>query len=99
MSPLLQINFTSRQTSVNMYNIRAILIVMYVSGIKKCGTTDLFSRISAHPDFKSSGFKESQWFTRVRYNITFAKRNSSFWLKAGTLLRLLFKDTIAVTAH
>ncbi|KAL4236718.1 hypothetical protein ACF0H5_005102 [Mactra antiquata] len=40
----------------------------FVIGVKKCGTTDIFFRLSLHPDFAMPNFrKESQWFARRRF--------------------------------
>ncbi|XP_060591016.1 carbohydrate sulfotransferase 15-like isoform X2 [Ruditapes philippinarum] len=40
---------------------------LYVIGVKKCGTSDLFYRIGLHPDFVKPGFKEAQFFARKRF--------------------------------
>lgn len=40
---------------------------VFVIGVKKCGTSDLFYRLSLHPDFIRPGFKEAQWFARGRF--------------------------------
>jgi len=40
---------------------------MFVIGVKKCGTSDLFFRLGLHPDFVTPGFKEAQWFARTRF--------------------------------
>ncbi|XP_045160024.2 uncharacterized protein LOC123525220 [Mercenaria mercenaria] len=40
---------------------------VYVIGVKKSGTGDLFYRLSLHPDFIRPGFKEAQWFARKRF--------------------------------
>ncbi|KAL4232298.1 Carbohydrate sulfotransferase 15 [Mactra antiquata] len=43
-----------------------------VTGVKKSGTSDLYSRISGHPDIlQNHRFKESQWIPRCRFNDTF----------------------------
>ncbi|XP_053381675.1 uncharacterized protein LOC123559699 [Mercenaria mercenaria] len=42
---------------------------VYVIGVKKSGTTDLFHRMSLHPDFVRPGFKEAQWFARKRFSL------------------------------
>ncbi|XP_045177424.2 carbohydrate sulfotransferase 15-like [Mercenaria mercenaria] len=39
----------------------------YLIGVKKSGTSDLFKRISAHPEFRDPDFKEAQWFPRTRF--------------------------------
>ena len=41
---------------------------LYVIGVKKCGTSDLFYRIGLHPDVVKPGFKEAQWFARKRFS-------------------------------
>ncbi|XP_045177068.2 carbohydrate sulfotransferase 15-like [Mercenaria mercenaria] len=42
----------------------------YLIGVKKSGTTDLFSRIQRHAEFCKPLFsKESQWFARIRFGI------------------------------
>lgn len=43
--------------------------------MEKCGTTDLYSRINAHPDIVLSPAKELQWWTRRRF---FIKVNGTF---------------------
>ncbi|KAH3730987.1 hypothetical protein DPMN_056990, partial [Dreissena polymorpha] len=40
---------------------------MFIIGVKKCGTSDLFFRTAMHPDFAHPGFKEAQWFARRRF--------------------------------
>ncbi|XP_060601230.1 carbohydrate sulfotransferase 15-like [Ruditapes philippinarum] len=41
----------------------------YLIGVKKSGTTDLFNKISRHPDFcKPSFSKECQWISSMRFN-------------------------------
>ncbi|KAL4236263.1 hypothetical protein ACF0H5_004650 [Mactra antiquata] len=41
---------------------------MFLIGVKKCGTSDLFFRTSLHPDFVKPQFKEAQWFARKRFH-------------------------------
>ncbi|KAL4221011.1 Carbohydrate sulfotransferase 15 [Mactra antiquata] len=41
----------------------------YILGVKKSGTTDLFTRISKHPQFARPDMKESQWLTRIRFGV------------------------------
>ncbi|KAL4221010.1 hypothetical protein ACF0H5_019273 [Mactra antiquata] len=47
----------------------------YIIGVKKSGTSDLYSRISYHPDIlKKHVFKESQWISRCRFYGSFPVR-------------------------
>ena len=39
----------------------------FLVGCPKCGTTDLFRMLKAHPDFRAF-MKEPHWFTRRRFN-------------------------------
>ncbi|KAL4219800.1 hypothetical protein ACF0H5_020212 [Mactra antiquata] len=40
---------------------------MYLIGVAKCGTTDLFSRITMHPDFVAPVVKEPNWLSSKRF--------------------------------
>lgn len=41
----------------------------FIIGVKKCGTSELWDKISEHPDFvKPSFWKEAQWFARGRFH-------------------------------
>jgi hypothetical protein len=48
-------------------NLRCLPYV-YIIGVKKCGTSDLFYRLSLHPEFVRPGFKEAQFFARKRFS-------------------------------
>ncbi|XP_025093899.1 carbohydrate sulfotransferase 15-like isoform X1 [Pomacea canaliculata] len=39
----------------------------YLAGFPKCGTTDVFERISVHKHVLKPGYKEPHWITRLRY--------------------------------
>lgn len=39
----------------------------FVIGFPKCGTTDLFDRLSHHPEFIKPAFKEIHWISRYRF--------------------------------
>ena len=39
----------------------------YLVGVAKCGTTDLFKKISLHPEMKSPSIKEPNWLSTGRY--------------------------------
>ncbi|XP_061193042.1 carbohydrate sulfotransferase 15-like [Saccostrea echinata] len=39
----------------------------FVIGFPKCGTTDLFDRMSHHPEFVQPSFKEIHWISRYRF--------------------------------
>lgn len=39
----------------------------FVIGFPKCGTTDLFDRLSHHPEFLKPAFKEIHWISRYRF--------------------------------
>ena len=39
----------------------------FVIGFPKCGTTDLFDRLSHHPEFIKPSFKEIHWISRYRF--------------------------------
>ncbi|KAJ1139801.1 hypothetical protein NDU88_006165 [Pleurodeles waltl] len=41
----------------------------YIIGQPKCGTTDLFNRLSLHPAVRFSLIKEPHWWTRKRFGI------------------------------
>ncbi|XP_060593486.1 carbohydrate sulfotransferase 15-like [Ruditapes philippinarum] len=42
----------------------------YIIGVKKSGTSDLYSRLRRHPEICTPSFpKESQWFSRFRFGI------------------------------
>ncbi|XP_067945784.1 carbohydrate sulfotransferase 15-like [Watersipora subatra] len=47
----------------------------FIIGMEKCGTTDLYQRISKHPDVALSMAKELQWWTRRRF---FYSSNNTF---------------------
>lgn len=49
--------------------------LVYLSGMEKCGTTDLYQRISIHPHIVLSPAKELQWWTRRRF---FYQKDDSF---------------------
>jgi hypothetical protein len=36
-------------------------------GVKKSGTSDLYTRLMAHREFQVPRYKESQWFPRIRF--------------------------------
>lgn len=46
-----------------------------VTGMEKCGTTDLYQRINMHPEVALSMAKELQWWTRRRF---FYSTNNTF---------------------
>ncbi|XP_053403110.1 carbohydrate sulfotransferase 15-like [Mercenaria mercenaria] len=54
---------------MNMYEGRKLqcLPYMYLVGVAKCGTTDLFKRITLHPDFKAPTRKEPNWLSANRF--------------------------------
>jgi len=39
----------------------------FVTGFPKCGTTDLYERMTYHPGFRPPLFKEIHWITRYRF--------------------------------
>ncbi|KAK7460332.1 hypothetical protein BaRGS_00038920 [Batillaria attramentaria] len=39
----------------------------YIAGCPKCGSTDLFYRITQHPQMASPSTKETRWFDRARF--------------------------------
>ena len=38
-----------------------------IAGVKKCGTTEIWSHLLRHPGVVAPGFKEAQWFARRRF--------------------------------
>ncbi|XP_045184339.2 carbohydrate sulfotransferase 15-like [Mercenaria mercenaria] len=53
----------------------------YILGVKKCGTTDIFSRLNLHPLFKKAGVKEHQWFPRLRFGRAVGNPVSNEYIK------------------
>ena len=39
----------------------------FIGGFPKCGTTDLYNKLTRHPQIVTSSIKEPQWWTRYRY--------------------------------
>ncbi|KAH9509177.1 Carbohydrate sulfotransferase 15 [Bulinus truncatus] len=42
----------------------------FLAGQPKCGSTDFFKRLTAHPDIVTPPTKESHWWGKVRYGLT-----------------------------
>lgn len=48
------------------YRLRC-LPYFYILGQPKCGTTDLYARLSHHPDIRFTIMKEPHWWARKRF--------------------------------
>ncbi|XP_070212628.1 carbohydrate sulfotransferase 15-like [Littorina saxatilis] len=69
----------------------ACLPSLYLAGFPKCGTTDLYQRVTAHPHIASSPHKVLHWITRRRFaSKTYLKKNIAhyymFFCLCGTAL-------------
>ncbi|KAK3107501.1 hypothetical protein FSP39_015930, partial [Pinctada imbricata] len=52
---------------VNVTSFLQCVPYFFVAGFPKCGTTDLFDRMTGHPEFFRPSFKEIHWITRYRF--------------------------------
>ncbi|XP_048775749.1 carbohydrate sulfotransferase 15-like [Ostrea edulis] len=61
--------FRNRRKHVMDHSSKLLQCVPYffVIGFPKCGTTDLFDRMSHHPEFLQPSFKEIHWISRYRF--------------------------------
>ena len=41
----------------------------YIAGMPKCGTTDLYAKLTRHPDVVGGVMKEPHWWTRKRFGV------------------------------
>ncbi|CAH1777816.1 unnamed protein product, partial [Owenia fusiformis] len=61
---VLQYNSKMFNNSKNPYRVRCLPYV-YILGVQKCGTSDLYERLAMHPDFHPCVNKELHWWDNL----------------------------------
>eukprot|EP00605_Chrysophyceae_sp_TOSAG23-4_P001429 GSChrysophyteH1.ASY1.ANO1.1557.1 assembled CDS len=64
----------SSESRGNARNLLSCLPYVYILGQPKCGTTDLYARIAAHPHVFAPRRKEIRWFTRGEFTTEYLPR-------------------------
>ncbi|KAL3892180.1 hypothetical protein ACJMK2_004414 [Sinanodonta woodiana] len=63
----------------------------YLAGFPKCGTTDIYRKLSIHPDFISPFAKEPHWLTRSRFMGMFMIQYLRYFSRATAVIGHLYK--------
>ncbi|KAK3584641.1 hypothetical protein CHS0354_003928 [Potamilus streckersoni] len=72
-------------------NFMLCLPYFYLAGFPKCGTTDIYRKLSIHPDFISPISKEPHWLTRLRFAGVSMMQYLGYFSRATTLIGQLYK--------
>ena len=59
---------TSPSSSLATPRLRCVPY-FYIAGMPKCGTTDLYAKLTRHPDVVGGVMKEPHWWTRKRFGV------------------------------